>query len=182
MRQQMAARIFRRYRVVGFMLGAVALATAACGPPAPLYPEVAATIPPPAADRARIYFYREYEPYESLARPELYLNGTPAGASVSGGVFYRDVAPGAYDISVYSVGAIANADKQVALKPGDTVYAKVESLHSWFGATGDGGGADPDTFVVVLVDPARAASELARMRYVRADGTAQLTEPGPHVS
>ena len=47
-----------------------------------------------------------------------------------------------------------------------------------FGATGDGGDADPDTFVVVVVDPARAASELARMRYVPADGTARLGEPG----
>ncbi len=140
---------------------------------------MAATIPPLAADRARIYFYREYEPYESLARPALYLNGVPAGTSVSGGVFYRDVAPGPYDISVYSVGVLPNAEKRVALNAGDTVYAKVESLHSWFGATGDGGGADPDTIAVVLIDPARAASELARMRYVPADGTARITEPRP---
>jgi len=47
----------------------------------------------------------------------------------------------------------------------------------WFGATGDGGGADPDTFVVVVVDPARAASS-RRMRYVPADGTARRFAPG----
>ena len=50
-----------------------------------------------------------------------------------------------------------------------TVYAKVESLHSWFGATGDGGGADPDTFVVALINPEQARSELNLMRYVQAE-------------
>lgn len=97
-----------------------------------MFATVASTIPPVAADRARIYFYRDYEPYESLARPELYLNGAQAGVSVPGGVFYRDVAPGAYDVSVYSVGVIPNAEKNVTLKAGDTAYAKVESLHAWF--------------------------------------------------
>lgn len=154
--------------VLRLSLGLLGLTLAACSAPAPLYTDAAKDIPPVAADRARIYFYRDYEPYESLARPELYLNGAPTGVSVPGGVFYREVAPGAYDISVYSVGVLPNADKHVALKAGDTVYAKVQSLHSWFGATGDGGGADPDTFVVALIDPARAKSELANMRYVRA--------------
>ena len=138
-------------------------------PNGPLFPEVAATLPAVPPDRARIYFYRDYEPYESLALTDLFLNGATAGVSRPGVVFYRDVAPGTYDIAVYSVGALPNADKHVALKAGDTVYAKVESLHAWFGGGGggEGGGYDPDTFVVMLIDPAQAQRELANMRYVQ---------------
>ena len=154
------------------LVGALLLALAACaGPSGPPFPEVAGTVPPVPADRSRIYFYRDYEPYESLARPELYLNRATVGVSVPGGVFYRDVAPGTYEVSVYSVGSLPNAAKYVTLEPGDTVYAKVESLHAWFGGGGggEGGGYDPDTFVVMIIDPAQAQRELATMRYVQAE-------------
>ncbi|HEV2548194.1 MAG TPA: DUF2846 domain-containing protein [Stellaceae bacterium] len=153
-----------------WFLALLLAALAGCaGPQGPLFPQVAATIPPVAPDRARVYFYRDYEPYESLAPTDVFLNGATAGVSKPGVVFYRDVAPGTYDISVYSVGAFPNADKHVALKAGDTVYAKIESLHAWFGGGGggEGGGYDPDTFVVMLIDPAQAQRELANMRYVQ---------------
>ena len=127
-------------------------------------------MPPVPSDRSRVYFYRDYEPYESLALTDLFLNGAAAGVSVPGAVFYRDVAPGTYEVSVYSVGSFPNAAKSVALTAGDTVYAKVESLHAWFGGGGggEGGGYDPDTFVVMIIDPAQAQRELANMRYVQA--------------
>jgi hypothetical protein len=154
------------------LVGALLLALAACaGPSGPLFPEVAGTVPPVPADRSRIYFYRDYEPYESLALTDVFLNGATAGVSMPGAVFYRDVAPGTYVVSVYSVGSFPNAAKSVALKAGDTVYAKVESLHAWFGGGGggEGGGYDPDTFVVMIIDPAQAQRELANMRYVQAE-------------
>ena len=146
----------------------IASLTGCGGPQGPLFPQVATTLPPVAPDRARIYFYRDYEPYESLAVTDIFLNGATVGVSMPGAVFYRDVAPGTYDIAVYSVGALPNADKHVALKAGNIAYAKVESLHAWFGGGGggEGGGYDPDTFVVMLIDPAQAQRELANMRYV----------------
>jgi hypothetical protein len=157
--------------ILGALLVTLSLALAGCsgGPSGPLFPQVASTLPPIGADRARIYFYRDYEPYESLALTDVYLNGATVGVSRGGAVFYRDVAPGTYEISVYSIGVVQNANKHVALKPGDTVYAKVESLHAWFGGGGggEGGGYDPDTFVVMIVDPAQAQRELATMRYVQ---------------
>ncbi|HEV2549575.1 MAG TPA: DUF2846 domain-containing protein [Stellaceae bacterium] len=123
------------------LVGALLLALAACaGPSGPLFPEVAGTVPPAPADRSRIYFYRDYEPYESLALTDVFLNGATAGVSMPGAVFYRDVAPGTYEVSVYSVGSFPNAAKSVSLKAGDTVYAKVESLHAWFGGGGGGEG------------------------------------------
>jgi hypothetical protein len=56
----------------------------------PFYPQVATTIPPVPPGQGRIYFYRNYEPYESRSRPYLYLNRQVAGVSIPGGVFYRD--------------------------------------------------------------------------------------------
>ena len=146
------------------------LALAACtGPSGTPFSEVAASVPPIPPDRGRIYFYRDYEPYESLSRPPLFLNGEPAGASIPGGVFYRDVAPGTYEIKVLSLGLFPNQFKTVVVKPGDTFYAKIESLRSWSGNdNGDIASFVSDTFVVVLIDPNQARNELNLMRYVQA--------------
>jgi Protein of unknown function (DUF2846) len=132
------------------------------GSGAPLFPEVASTIPPVPLDRGRIFFYREYEPYESLSRPPLYLNGQEVGASIPGGVFYRDVPPGTYTIAAWSQGEFPDGSKTVTLRPGDMFYAKIESLRSW-----QSGNARylRDTFIVVLISPAQAQSELTYMHY-----------------
>jgi hypothetical protein len=150
---------------------AALLGLAACtGPAGTPFPEVAASVPPVPADRGRIYFYRDYEPYESLSRPPLYLNGQEVGASIPGGVFYRDVPPGTYEIKVLSLGLYPNQFKTITLRPGDTYYAKITSLRSWSGAdTGDISSFVADTFVVVLIDPNQARRELDLMRYVQAE-------------
>jgi hypothetical protein len=141
------------------------LAGCVTGPPAPPYSAVAAQIPPVGPGAARIYFYRDYEPYESLARPWIYLNRAQAAVSVPGGVSYRDVAPGQYEISVYSCGLYPNQFKTVVLQPGETRYVKIESLRSWSepGLFHDPGPCD--TFVVALIDEAQARQELLGMRY-----------------
>jgi hypothetical protein len=141
------------------------LALSACVQP-PLFPAVAPQIPPIPADQARIYFYRDYEPFESLSRPYLYLNGSRTGTSVPGGVFYRDVAPGTYLISVDTVGIYWNPFKTVTLRPGDTIYAKIESLRSWESSGGEGD-YEADTFVVAIIPPDQGTRELAGMRYVQ---------------
>jgi len=146
------------------------LALAGClGPTAPFYPEVATTIPPVPPGQGRIYFYRDYEPYESLARPYLYLNRQVAGISIPGGVFFRDVPPGTYEISVYSQGTFPNQFKTVAVKPGDVFYAKIQSLRSWFTGSGPFREFERDTFVVAIMDPNQARDEFARMRFVQAE-------------
>jgi Protein of unknown function (DUF2846) len=147
------------------------LGLAGCiGPSGTPFPEVAASVPPIPPDRGRIYFYRDYEPYESLSRPPLYLNGATVGASIPGGVFYRDVAPGTYEIKVLSLGLFPNQFKTVTVRPGDTYYAKIESLRSWSGNdNGDLSSFVSDTFVVALIDPNQARNELNLMRYVQAE-------------
>jgi hypothetical protein len=119
---------------------------------------------------ATIYFYRDYEPYESLSRPPLYLNGHEIGVSIPGGVFYRDVPPGTYEISPLSLGLYPNQFKTIAVKAGDTFYAKLESLRSWSGGDkGDLASFVSHTFVVVLIDPNHVRRELSLMRYVQAE-------------
>jgi hypothetical protein len=149
---------------------ALFLALAGClGPTAPFYPEVAATIPPVPSGQGRIYFYRDYEPYESLSRPYLYLNRQVVGVSIPGGVFYRDVPPDTYEISVYSPGAFPDQFKTVAVKPGDTFYAKIQSLRSWFSSSRPFRPFERDTFVVAIMDPNQARAELGNMRFVQAE-------------
>jgi Protein of unknown function (DUF2846) len=140
------------------------LTLAGCAQPTP-FPAVAPLIPQLAPDAARVYFYRDYEPYESLSEPYIYLNGARTGTSIPGGVFYRDVVPGTYLISVDTVGIYWNPFKTVTLRSGDTLYVKIESLRSWESSGGESA-YEADTFVVAIIPPEQGARELAGMHYV----------------
>ena len=59
---------------------------------------------PVSPGMARIWIYRDYEPYQTLARPYVRLNGAIAGISEPGGALYRDVVPGTYTVTVDSDG------------------------------------------------------------------------------
>jgi len=147
-------------------LAALALLAACTGgraPAGPAFAQVAAQVPPAPPDRARIFFYRDYEPYESLGRPYVTLNGEIAGISEPGGVFYRDIAPGRYIISVRSPTFYPGQDRSVEIGAGQTAYAKVESLRSY--NSGDEF-YDPDTFAVVVVNPTEGQRDIASKRYI----------------
>jgi hypothetical protein len=149
----------------GAVLLVLMLALAGCVRMPP-FPAVATQIPPPAPDQARLYFYRDDEPYESLAEPRIFLNGVAVGRSIPGGVFYRDVAaPETYLISVDTVGYYWYPFKEVALRPGSTLYVKIESLSSWQ-TSGPEGDSHVDTFVVAIIPPDQATRELTIMGYV----------------
>jgi len=152
----------------GFLKTAVAgiMLLAACTPThQPRYGDIAATAPPVAADRARLYFYRDYEPYESLARPYIFLNGQASAISEPGGVSYRDVPQGSYLVAVDSYGVYPEQAKTVAAKPGETYYVKVESLRSWASGGGANDDYERDTFVVVLIDPEQARREIIALAF-----------------
>jgi hypothetical protein len=126
---------------------------------------VSANIVPVAPGQARIYFYRDWEPYESLSRPLIYLNDAAVEISEPGGVSFRDLAPGAYHISVDSQGVYPHQFKELVLRAGDVRYVKIESLASWYASVGHHHFGTRDTFVVELIPEHQAQSEIAQMRY-----------------
>lgn len=149
------------------------LVISGCAPAGPPFGSVASTVPPVPAGMARVYFYRWLEPYESTAPTTAYLNGKPVAVSWMGSVLYRDVAPGQYLVSVFSRGQYPNQFKTVVLRPGETAYARIESLQSWAPCGGSGGGGASategcfDTFVVVMVSPAVAQYEMRDLQFIQ---------------
>jgi len=146
-------------------LAALALLPACTGggaPAGPTFAQVATQVPPVPPDRARIFFYRDYEPYDSLGRPYVTLNGEVAGIPEPGGVFYRDVAPGSYLVAIRNPTYYPDQDKTVPAAAGQTIYVKVESLKSY--NSGDSMW-EPDTFVAVVVDPVTGQRDVATKRY-----------------
>jgi len=119
-------------------------------PPAAPYLNAA---PPPGM--ARIWFYRDLNPNETLAMANIRLNGAVAGVSVAGGAFYRDVTPGGYHISVDSYVEDRHNEADVALAPGMEAYARVLPFDDIVqdGGTRGGGGYRRNTFVVWLYPP-----------------------------
>ena len=142
--------------IVGTVPGTLAHAAAANG---------AQVLPPVPPGMARIWIYRDYEPFLSLARPYVRLNGAVTGISEPGGAFYRDVAAGAYAVTVDSDGTDTNQFVTVAPSPGQQVFIKVLVDPYW--ASGGGGshsaGYQRDTFYTWWIPPQAALAEMAQL-------------------
>lgn len=145
------------------LLSLLAACVGQAGPPGPRYADMAAGIPPLGADQARFFFYREWAADQIPSEPRLYLNGERAGISIAGGVFYRDVAPGRYLVTVDTVGIYWNQFKTVELRAGETDYIRIESVPGWQSGFET---YEADTFVVVPVDAADGRREIAQLKYL----------------
>ena len=141
-------------------LGLPLILGACAGPPrGPAFATIA--LPPVPADKARIFFYRFYEPYESLALSPIYLNRREAAVSVPGEVSTLDVAPADYELYVYSRNDFPDSLKHVALRSGDALYVRVDATKNWGGDCF----AEWPTFIAKLVPPEQARAEMAGLRY-----------------
>jgi hypothetical protein len=153
---------------LGFIL---LLAIAGCARPPSAVSYMATPIP---SREARIWFYRDMNPNESIATPLVRLNGTVVGVSQPGGAFYRDVPPGRYRISVdgYVSGVLQDRDVDVA--PGAEVYAKVLPADNFIQGGGGGvsGGFHRDSYYVWLYPPEVARPAIANSYFA---GTTTLT-------
>jgi hypothetical protein len=130
-------------------------ATACVTQPAP---QVVA--PPPG--QARIWFYRLWDPSESLNVANIDVNGQYVGSVEPGGAFYRDVAPGVYHIVPQNKYLDYNQDTNVAVVPGQQVFISVLDLSSW--ATAVSGGQwsiHRDAWYARLVPPQYAQAQIA---------------------
>jgi hypothetical protein len=115
-----------------------------------------------APGSARIWFYRDYEPYGGRNYAPVALNGVEAGyVQPDGGAFYRDVPAGHYHITVASDGMDVNQAKDVDLPPSGEAYVKILSAPDWESG-GDISQYRRDTFYVSLVPPQIARSELPK--------------------
>ena len=154
---------FRRHKGAA-LAGILLLLLAACssGPPPPPFASVADRIPPVSATAARIFFYRYYQIYVSMARPYIRVNGESVAISEPGGVLYRDVAPGTYLISVDSYGLYPGQNKTVALAAGQTLYVRVDSVRG-YNAGFDA--YDPEDFAVRIIEPGPAQADMLSLKY-----------------
>jgi Protein of unknown function (DUF2846) len=154
--------VHSRLNVVGLllMLSAAACATA----PAP---QVAA--PPPG--QARIWFYRLWNPSESLNAANIDVNGVYFGSVEPGGAFYRDVAPGVYQIAPQNKYLDYNQNTNVAVVSGQQVFIAVLDLSSWATAvSGAQWSVHRDAWYARLVPPQYALAEIANPALVPRPG------------
>jgi hypothetical protein len=162
MESVMIGKIFRPSRLRNWAASsAVALLLSGAYPLAgtPAAAQVASAVPPGAA---RIWFYRDYEPYGARNMAPVSLNGALVGyAQPEGSVFYRDVSPGRYHVTVGSQGQDVNQDAWVDLAPGQQAFVKVLGTNTW-DAGGDNQIYSQDTYYARLMPPQIAEAEIAR--------------------
>src|ERR1700752_2871681 len=121
-------------------------------------PHVAAVAPPIPAGQARLWFYRDWQPSESLNLANIDVNGSYFGSVANGSAFYRDVPPGYYHVAPGSYNRDFNQDRNVGLAPGQQAYIKILSSQSWDGACRD---CMRDTFYAWLISLKTAQVEIA---------------------
>ena len=153
------ARLFRGIRAV--FAGIVLLLAGCVAPPGPL---LSGPLPPQPPGTARIVIYRDLDYYATRSMPTVYLNNQPAGISENGALFYRDVPPGTYAISVAPSLPYPNQFKTIVVKPGDVFYAQIAPLPLTGGKFNVNDRDYGDTFIITLRDPATAAYETQGLR------------------
>ena len=112
----------------------------------------------------RVWFYRPWEPSESLDLALIDMNGSYVGAVANGSAFYRDVPPGHYHIAPESFGRDFNQDRSVDLSPGQQLYVKIVSLNSWGMSVSGCKNCARDAFYTWRIPPEIAQGEIARDR------------------
>lgn len=85
--------------ILKVLLPAAGLLLSACAATGPSYSDVQSKIPVVAADKGRVYFYRNGEFVGKGVQPDIKLNGETVGESKPGGFFYVDRDPGQYEVS-----------------------------------------------------------------------------------
>lgn len=159
-------RIGENARLAGWWLvrvaqGALLLATANCAQPGVT---ASVTIPPIREDEARIWFYRDYEPYAGKGLPAVAENGRYVGQAELGGAFYRDVPPGHYHVTVETFGVDVNQSADFDLAPRQEAYVKIVSNPEWvsYGAETQ---IERPTFYAWLVPPETARADVAHLAF-----------------
>lgn len=151
------------FRAARACLAGIVLLLSGCVPP-PSGPVLSGPLPPPPPGTARIVIYRDLDYYATQSMPTVYLNNAATGISENGAVFYRDVPPGTYTITVAPSLPYPNQFKTIVVKPGDVFYAQIAPMPLTGGRFNVNARDYGDTFIVTLRDPASAAYETQGLR------------------
>jgi Protein of unknown function (DUF2846) len=148
------------------LIALLLLAAAGCAqgpPPGALF----GPLPPQPPGTARLVFYRTLDYYGAMQWRMVYLNGKPTGISRPDSVFYRDVPPGRYDLTIQTDRFYPNQFKTVVPRAGETFYVDIDTLPRTACNIG-GGGLDcsADAFILTVVDPARGFADIQGLRLI----------------
>ena len=127
----------------------------------------ASPLPPTAqlpAGQARLWFYRDWQPSESLNLANITVNGTYFGSVANGSATYRDVPPGHYHVAPASFVPNSNQDANVEVAVGQQVYLKIVSSTAWGSANTAAKNIERDAFWVWVIAPTVAEAEIAKDR------------------
>jgi hypothetical protein len=124
----------------------------------PARPDTNIPIPP---GQARIWFYRDWLPSESLNLANIDVNGVFVGSVANGSAFYRDLAPGVYHVAPQTWARDFNQTTNVALVPGQTAYVKILDLTSWATSVSASRIIRRDSYYAWLIAPQIAQAEIA---------------------
>ena len=152
---------FRSGRLIRALQGMLLLVVAGCAQPVPTG---SVAVPPIPSGQARLWFYRDYEPYAGKGLPAVAANGGYVGTAQLGGAFYRDVPPGGYHVTVESWGIDTNQSAQVDLAAGQQAYVKIVSLPSWV-EYGSRSSYERPTFYAWLIPPQTAQADVAHLAF-----------------
>jgi hypothetical protein len=142
-----------------FVIASGLLALAACN----AAPPAAVAVSPPPAEKARLYVYRDATIYGSQQWTAVSLDRVRLGDLPPGAVFFRDLAPGRYEIEVRSDKLYPEQFKTAALASGSITFVKIQEQEHW---SQSGFGQKGTTFIVVLVDSALGAVEIGQLRLI----------------
>ena len=129
----------------------------------PTMAEAVAQVPPVTAGLARVWFLRQFQPYQTNAVPMISANGAPVGLSQPGTAFYRDFAPGAYSFSVPSYGVDFGQTADLNLTASQQVFLEVQSLRGWASC---GDSCERDTLYVRPISAGWAALYFPTLTYL----------------
>ena len=135
-----------------------------------LIAEVAAVAQMPAPGAAaRVWFYRDLNPNESLAEPYIRIDGAVIGTSVPGTAFYRDLPPGPHRLSVDSYINDKFQTIDVDAVPGRELFVRVVPNGDFVEGGGEySGGYHRNSYVLWLYPPEIARPAIARSRMAAA--------------
>jgi len=142
-----------RHRPIIPMASLVIAATLGCAVAA--RPPLALPAAPP--DKARLVVFCDNDPVTDPAWTTVSLDRTPIGGIGPGNVFYRDVAPGTYELEVRSEQLYPNQAKTLSVGPGTTTFIDVQVAIGW----GKSESKPTRPFTLVIVDPATAERAIA---------------------